>query len=48
MGLYSLLPTASYLSGSSMNIANRKREMVSSCSVPLCMGMVGIFPRGVI
>ena len=48
MGLYPLMPTESHRSNGSMIILNMKGEGVLPCSVPLWMGMVGVFPCGVI
>ncbi len=47
MGLYPLLPIESHRRSGSINMVNRKGESVSSCNVPLWMGIVGVFPCGV-
>ena len=48
VGLYPLMSLDNHLRIGSMNIVNRNGERVSSCRVPLSMGIVGMFPWGVI
>ena len=46
--LYPLLPMDSHLRSGSTKIVNRNGESASPCRVSLCIGIVAVFPRGVI